>query len=328
MNRRSTVLACLTALSTLHALHGLARAQPRPGRPTMGYLGFRSRPNELDEAFTTALGELGYVQGRNIVIERRFAGGSEQRLQQYGAELVALKPDILMASSFQSTAALARLTQTIPIVFMANADPVGSGFVASLARPGGNITGLATLAGDLGAKQIELLQAVVPRLTRLGMLVNPSNPGNAFVMRSVEQGARSAGVTVRAFEAATADAIDAAFAAMAAARMQAVTLAIDGFYIQEAARIAALALRHKLPSMTPQRLHADAGSLMSLGSPLIENFRRAAIYADKILKGARVGELPVEQPTAVELVINLRTARALGVVIPRAVLVRADGVIG
>jgi len=169
---------------------------------------------------------------------------------------------------------------------------------------------------------------VLPRLSRLAVLVNPSNGGNGFVIRNVEAGARTAGVTVQVVEAATADAIDDAYAAMAAARMDAVTLATDGFYLQEAARIAALALRHRLPTITPQRQHSDAGSLMSYGTPLIENFRRGATYVDKILRGASPAELPVEEPRVVELVINLHTARALGLSVPRSLLARADAVIG
>ena len=323
MNRRDASLALLSL-----AASQTAPGQERPAKlPTLGYLGLRSSQNELDQAFFAALEALGYKEGRSILVERRFAGGSPEKLRAFAAELVALRPDLLMGSSFQSTAALAPLTRTIPIVFIANADPVGAGFVESLARPGGNITGFATLAGDLGAKQIELLQAVVPRLSRLGVMVNPSNGGNGFVIRSIEEGARAAGVSIRIYEAATAEAIDAALAAMANARIDAVTLAIDGFYIQEARRIGALAIRHRLPSMTPQRQHADAGSLMSYGTPLIENFRRAATYADKILKGAKPADLPVEQPRTVELVINLRTAKALGLSIPQSLLVRADAVI-
>lgn len=261
------------------------------------------------------------------MIEWRFAGGKAENLPPLAAELVALRVDVIVAASFQSIAAMAAATKTIPIVFPANADPVGSGFVASMSRPGGNITGLSTLAGDLGAKQIELLKTALPRLSRLAVLLNPANGCNAFVVKSFEAGARKAGVTLLPFEASTPAGIERAFAAMAAARVDAVTLAIDGFFLQEGGRIAALALRDKLAFISPAQADGSAGALMSYGSKLSDNYRRAALYVDKILKGAKPGELPVEQPTAVELLINLKTARALGLVIPQSLLLRADEVI-
>ncbi|MEP6874564.1 MAG: ABC transporter substrate-binding protein [Burkholderiales bacterium] len=277
------------------------------------------------------LRELGYLDGSSIMIERRFAGDNAEKLPALAAELVALRVDVLVASSFQAIAPAMAATKTIPIIFTVNADPVGSGVVASLARPGGNVTGFATLAGDLGAKQIELLRAVVPGLAGVGVLVNPSNAGNGFVIRSMEAGARAAGLSVQTFEAATPEAIDRAFVAMAmamaAVRVDAVAVVIDGAYVQEAPRIAELAIRHHLPSIAPQRGNAEAGCLMSYGSPLADNYRRAAIYVDKILKGAKPGDLPVEQPTTVELVLNLKTVKALGQSIPQALRLRADRVI-
>jgi putative ABC transport system substrate-binding protein len=295
--------------------------------PRIGVLTIRSRGHAIEAALIAGLKDLGYVEGKTIAIEWRYADGDAKRLPGLAAELVALKPALIVAASTQAIEAAGAATKTIPIVFPANADPVGGGFVKSLSRPGGNITGLSTIAADLGAKQIELLRAVVPRLASIAVLVNPTNAGSGLVVKDLEASARKAGLTVQMFEAQTPEAIERAFTAMAAARMGAVTLAIDGFFNQATKQIVALALKHRLPFISTQSLDAEAGSLMSYGAALTDNYRRAAIYIDKILKGAKPADLPVEQPLAVELVLNLKTAKALGLAIPPALRVRADRVI-
>ncbi|HSA89887.1 MAG TPA: ABC transporter substrate-binding protein [Burkholderiales bacterium] len=298
--------------------------QSRGSVPRIGYLTIRVRGHRLEGAFLAGMLELGYVEGKNITIEWRFADGRAERLPALAAELVARRPDLIVTASTQAIEAAKAATTTIPLVFPANADPVGAGFVKSLSRPGTNITGLSSIAADLGAKQIELLRAVLPRLSRVALLVNPTNAGNVQVIRSFEMGAREAGVSITVFEANRADAIDGAFSAMARAKMDAVAMAIDGIFSQEAKRITQLALTHKLPLISPQQ---TGGDLMSYGARLTENYRRASIYVDKILKGAKPTELPVEQPAKVELVVNLKTAKALGIAIPQSVLLRADQVI-
>ena len=322
MNQRRKVLITFAGL-LLSPL--AARAQGKV--PRIAVLTIRSRGHAIEAAFIAGLKELGYVEGRTIAIEWRYADGKAERLPALAAELVKLKPALIVAASTQSIEAAKAATTTIPIVFPANADPVGGRFVQSLARPGGNITGLSTIAADLGSKQIELLRAVQPRLSRIAMLVNPTNLGSGLVVRDLEASARKAGIAVQVFKAQSPEGIDRAFAAMAAARVDAVTLAIDGFFNQATRQICAQALRHKLPFISTQSLDAEAGGLMSYGGSLADNYRRAATYVDKILKGAKPADLPVEQPMAVELVLNLKTAKALGLTIPASLRVRADRVI-
>lgn len=322
MNRRDALIALL--VSAAPAAPTTVLGQPRGSVPRIGYLTIRARGHRLEEAFLAGMRELGYVEGKNITIEWRFADGRAERLPALAAELVAQRPDLIVSASTQAIEAAKAATATIPVIFPGSADPVGTGFVKSLSRPGTNITGLSTIAADLGAKQIELLRAVLPRLSRIALLVNPTNAGNVQVIRSFQTGARQVGLSLTLFEAARADAIDGAFSAMARAKIEAVTWAIDGIFIQEAKRITQLALAHKLPLISPQQL---GGDLMSYGAKLTENYRRAAIYVDKIIKGAKPAELPVEQPTKVELIVNLKTAKALGIAIPQSVLLRADRVI-
>lgn len=322
MKRRDALLAFL-AFGTL-ASPTAVLGQSRGNVPTIGYLTIRTRGHALEASFVAGMRELGYVDGKNIAIEWRFADGKAERLPVLAAELVALRVNLIVAASTQAIQAAGAATTTIPVVFPGSADPVGAGFVKSLSRPGGNITGLSTIAADLGAKQIELLRAVVPRLSRIAILVNPTNAGNLQVVQSLENGARAAGLAIMIFEAKTSEEIERAFAAMAAAGANAVTFAIDGTFFEEARRITRLALNRKLPLMSPAPLD---GSLMSYGASLAENYRRTSIYVDKILKGAHPSELPVEQPTRVELVLDLKIAKSLGITIPQSVLLRADRVI-
>ena len=323
--RRQFVAAVVALASSALPIAAFGQA---PGRvPRIGFITLRSRGHELEAAFVQGMRELGYLEGKTIAIEWRFAGGKAERLPALAAELVAARVELIVAASTQAIQAVAAATKSIPIVFPANADPVGSGFAKSLSRPGGNVTGLSTIAADLGAKQIELMQAVVPKLQKIAVLTNPSNIGSALVIRDFEESAGKAGLTVQTFEAQTAEGIDKAFAAMAATHVGAVTLAIDGLFVQESGRIVKLALQHKLPFVSTQALDAEAGGLISYGAGLRQNYRRVATYVDRILKGAKPAEMPVEQPTVVELVINLKTAKALGITVPNSLVVRADRVI-
>ena len=325
MNKRDTVVAFFAfgALPVPLAAFG----QPRSRIPKIGYLTTRARGHALEAVFAEALRKLGYIEGKTITIEWRFTDGNTEQLPALAAELVALRVDLIVTAATQAIQAAAAATKTIPVVFTGTSDPVGTGLVKSLARPGGNVTGFSTMAADLGAKQIELLKAVLPRLSRLALLVNPTNAGNAAVLRNFEAGAKIVGVSIQQFDAQTPEAIDRAFTAMAAARMEAVAVAVDAVLFQETRRIAAHALRLKLALISTQQLDVEAGSLMSYGGILAENYRRTALYVDKILKGAKPADLPVEQPSLVELVINLKTAKALGLAIPQGLRVRADRVI-
>ena len=329
MNRRESLIALLaaTAAAAPFATPDTVRAQPAAKLPRIGYLTLRSRGQALEAVFVAELTKLGYVDGKNITIEWRFADTKVEPLPALAAELVALRVDLLVAAGTQVIPAAAAATKTIPIVFPGAADPVGSGFVKSLAHPGGNITGFSTMAADPGGKQIELLRSVLPRMTRLAMLVNPSSSGTAATMRNFEAGANKFGVTIQQFVTPTPEAIDQAFAAMAEARIDAVALTVDAFLLEESKRIAAQALRYKLPLISTQQIDVEAGGLMSYGGVLSENFRRTAGYVIKILKGAKPADLPVEQPMRIELVINMKTAKALGIKFPQEIMVRADRVI-
>jgi putative ABC transport system substrate-binding protein len=290
-----------------------------------------SRPASLDShfigAFPRALRELGYAEGKNLVIEWRFADGKYERLPALAAELVELKVDVILAAGSAGVQAAKQATVSIPIVMASVIDPLHSGFVASLAHPGGNITGLSNMTTDISPKHVEMLKKTVPNLPRVAVLMNPANPAHPAILRSVQAAAQRDGIIVLSAEARTREEVESAFAAMAKQRAGAMILAIDAFFTQQAPRIAELAVRNRLPSISAFREYAEAGGLMSYGQNLADNFRRAASYVDKILKGARPGDLPVEQSTKFELIINRKTARALGLVIPAGIMVLADQVI-
>jgi putative ABC transport system substrate-binding protein len=235
--------------------------------------------------------------------------------------------DVIVSGSSQAISALQRETTTIPIVMATSGDPIGSGFVKSLARPGGNITGFSNLSSDLGTKQLELLLGMVPKLSRVAVLVNPVNPSLATFLKNIQSAAQGSGVKVLPVEARTAQEIENAFPVMTQAKAEAVIVATDALLVQHYRKIAELAAKNRLPSSSTIREYADAGGLMSYGANLAEQFRRAATYVDKIFKGAKPGDLPVEQITTFELSINGRTAKALGLSIPQSLLLRADRVV-
>lgn len=297
----------------------------------IGFLVQERRPVSLEShrfgAFPRELRKLGYIEGRNLVIEWRFADGISERLPGLAAELVGLKVDVILSATTPTTAAAKKATTTIPIVMASVGDPVGSGFVKSLAQPGGNITGLSNLTGELGPKHLEIMASLVPNLSRVAVLMNPANSSNAAILKSIQAAARRTGVTVVPIEARTPREIEGAFAVMAREHAAALIMAPDALFAQEARQIAMLAIEHRLPSIDGLSESVYAGCLMSYGQNRAENYRLAATYVDKILKGAKPGDLPVEQATKFELFVNGRTARSLGIKIPNSILVRADKVI-
>jgi putative tryptophan/tyrosine transport system substrate-binding protein len=304
-----------------------ARAQ-QPGKAArIGYLAIRA-PMSADEALLQALRELNWIEGRNIVIERRFSAGNFDRLREFAAELVRLKVDAIVAVASASTQAAKDATASIPICFVNAGDPVGQGFVMSLARPGGNVTGVSFDASpDITAKQLQLILETVPKASRVAVLWNPTS---AFLRSywSVAQAAAPAlGVVLQSLEVQDASQYETAFKAIGRDRADALVVLSDSFATFHRARIAELAAEHRLPVLYGHRQYVEAGGLMSYGPSLFDVYRRAAAYVDKILKGTRPADLPVEQPTKYELVINLKTAKALGLELPPTLLARADEVI-
>jgi putative ABC transport system substrate-binding protein len=298
-------------------------AQPRPRTFRIGMLAAGSRTRFTD-ALVTALGDLGYVEGRNTVIDRRFAEGQLERLPEFAAELVKLRVDVMVIQGTPASLAARTATSTIPIVFAANSDPVGVGLVASLARPGGNVTGTSLMASELSGKRLELLHALAPGLSRIAILWDSSNPGMSLRVRETEIAARQSQVALRSVGPRNAEELEATLAELAKQPPDALLVTVEPFTRRNLARILEFCSTHRIPSMFEESSYVDAGGLMSYGPDLLEIFRRAATYVDRILKGASPADLPVEQPTKFELVINMKTARTLGLTIPQSILARAD----
>ncbi len=278
-------------------------------------------------AFQQGLRELSYVEGQNIAIESRWAEGRWDRLPGLAAELVRLKVDVIVTYGPPAIQAVKQATRTIPIVMAGVIDPETTGFVASLARPGGNITGLSLMAPELVGKQLEILKEVVPKVSRVALLGNPTNAGTAPQLRNAQNAARALGIQLQPQEARGPSEIDSAFAAMSKEQVGAVIVLVDLTLIAQRTRIADLAAKRHLPAVYGMRDHVEAGGLMAYGASVLDRYRRAAGYVDKILKGAKPADLPIEQPTKFELVINMKTAKALGLTIPPSVLLRADQLI-
>jgi putative ABC transport system substrate-binding protein len=279
------------------------------------------------EAFRQGLRELGYVEGRNIAIEYRWAEGKPERMRELAEELVRLKVDVIVAPSSIYTAAAKRATSAIPIIFMSHADPIGSGHVASLARPGGNATGLTIMMTETNVKGLELLKEAVPGLTRVAVIFDPATPSHTPGLKAVEAAGPKLGLRIQPVAVRSATEYDSAFAAIVRERADGVLILSTPLYTAGAKRLADLGLAHKLPSLYAPRQHVEVGGLMSYGPDRADMYRRGATYVDKILKGTRPADLPVQQATKFELVINLKTAKALGLTIPHSVLVRATEVI-
>jgi putative ABC transport system substrate-binding protein len=308
-----------------------AEAQQAAKVARIGYLGFNVVLGpHLREAFLQGLRDLGYVEGRNLVIDYRNAEGKPERLPALAAELVALKVDVIVAASIRPALAAKQATRSIPIVFAASADPVTSGLVTSLAQPGGNVTGLSFLGPELVGKQVELLKQAVPGVSRVAVLWQPDFLGEHTekdMRTEAEVAGRALGVRVQVVEARGPADFDRAFSDMTRERAGALTVLGSTMFLSERRRLVDLAAKNRLPTVYPYREFVDVGGLMAYGANLADMYRRAATYVDKILKGAKPGDLPVEQPTKFELVINLKTAKALGLTIPQSVLGRADEVI-
>jgi putative ABC transport system substrate-binding protein len=323
------IAAVLLLLATPFAA---VTAQPREKVPGVGYLNPGSSSDPLRqrrlEAFRQGLRELGYVDGQNIAIESRWAEGKYDRYPALAADLVRLKVDVIVAQSGAATQAAQQATRTIPIVMSLVLDPVGIGLVPSLARPGGNVTGTSFMAPDLVGKQLQLLKALDPKVSRVALLRHPANPGSALYLQEAEAAARILGVRLQTLEARNPQEIDSAFAAMTRERAGALLIFPDSFFATQRRQIAELAAMRRLPAIhggTPE--YAEAGGLMVYSPNILDLERRAAIYVDKILKGAKPADLPVEQPTKFELIINLKAAKALGLTIPPSLLRRADQII-
>ncbi|HEV8531533.1 MAG TPA: ABC transporter substrate-binding protein [Methylomirabilota bacterium] len=278
-------------------------------------------------ALQEGLRELGYVEGQNLSIESRWAEGKYERLPGLAAELVRLKVDVIVTYAPPAIQAAKEATATIPIVMGGVIDPVATGFVASLARPGGNITGLSLMAPELVGKQLEILKEVVPKVTRVAVLGNPANAGTTVQLRHAQDAARTLRLQLQPLQARGANEIDSAFAAMTEKGAGAVVVLVDAMFVDQRTRIADLATRRHLPSVYGLIDFAEAGGLMFYGANDADRFRRAAYLVDKILKGAKPADLPIEQPTKFDLVINLKTAKALGLTIPQSLLQRAYEVI-
>jgi putative tryptophan/tyrosine transport system substrate-binding protein len=307
------------------------RAQQPGGVYRIGLLGTAAPGGPGERLFGGLLGglqELGYVEGRNLIIERRYpTDGKLERLPELVAELVHLNVDVIVATGSLTPHAAKQTTTRVPIVITNHGDPIGSGLIDGLASPGGNITGLSLLATELVTKQLEILKEVIPGLQRVAVLWNPTSQTHPRMQAEEEAAARALGLQLQRVPAGVADDYEQAFAAITEGGASAVLVLGDPIFWNHQARIVKLATEVRLPAMFPQSEYIGAGGLMSYGASVGESFRRAAIYVDKILKGAKPADLPVEQPTKFELVINLRTAKALGITIPPTLLARADEVI-
>ena len=306
-----------------------ARAQQGDRMRRIGVLSGASRETAFSnyEGFLQGMRELGYVEGRDFIMEYRFAEGEYERFPDFAAELVRLKVDVILVGATSAIRMVQRATSTIPIVLAYSTDPVGNGLVASLPRPGGNITGLSSLSDDTSPKQLELIATVVPNMSRIGLLGNPASPTSTDVVKGAQNAAQKVGLNVMSVEARNPQEIEEAFASFLRERVQAFISAGDALFFAQRRQIAELALKNRLPSMFSQREYAEAGGLMSYGENLSEFFRRAASFVDKVFKGAKPGDLPMEQPTRFNLVINRKTADALGVTIPPQLYIFADEVI-
>lgn len=326
MRRREFILLAGSAALCSFSAH----AQQAGKAPRIGYLGVSSasdRPRLLD-AFRQRLRELGWVEGQNIVIDYRFADGNMDRLPDLAADLVRLKVDVIVSLGTQGVTAARNATKTIPIVMIGVRDPVGIGLIANLARPGGNVTGVSGYAGlESVAKQLEILKEMVPQASSVAILVNPANAYHQLAIKQVNVAAKALGVQLHFLEVRDASDFESAFAAMAKERVGALLVLSDIIFNSHGSRLAELAASRRLPTGNAVRESVEAGGLMSYGPSFLDSYRRSVEYVDKILKGAKPADLPVEQPTKFELAINLRTAKTLGIEIPPTLLSRADEVI-
>jgi putative ABC transport system substrate-binding protein len=306
-----------------------ARAQQSAKVPRVGFLGNSTEALEtnLVGPFREGLNALGYEEGRNIVVEYRWAEGKYERFPALIAELLAAKVDVLVTAGTPAAVAVKKATATVPLVMVAVGDPVETGLVPSLARPGGNLTGLSSIAPDLEGKRLELLREFAPALALVGVFFNPANPFHTVSMRQARKAAGALGIRLLPLTVRVSQDLEGAFVAILKEKPDALLVLADRVYLHERKRIMDFALRHRLPNASAHKEMVDAGGLMSYGPSYEDMHRRAADYVDKILKGAKPGDLPIQQPTKFDLKINLRAARTLGIETPRTILERADEVV-
>jgi len=307
-----------------------ARAQQMGKVPRIGYLGSSSPSLEphFVEAFRQKLRELGHIEGENIAIEYRWAEGQDRRLPELATELVRLQPNVIVTAGTPGALAAMQATKTIPIVMASSGDPVGAGLVTSLARPGGHVTGFTIVGPQIEGKRLDLLKEAVPELSRVAVLWNPSYPASVSYFNTIENAGRTLRISLDPVaEVRRANELDNAFFAIASARPRALLVVADRFLLAHRKRIVEFAVAKRLPGMFPYREYVEAGGLMSYAPSNIELFRGAATYVDKILKGAKPGDLPVQEPTKLELIVNLKTSKAIGLTVPESFLLRADELI-
>jgi putative ABC transport system substrate-binding protein len=329
VSTRRRLLVAVCAVPLLSRLPGV-QAQTSSSIRRVGILsaGSRETTRYLYAGFEAGLRELGYIEGKNLMLDYRFADGKFDRLPALAAEFAQRKPDVLLAQSTPSVAAAKAAITEIPVVMVGVADPVGAGLVSNLARPGGNITGFTNISADLAGKRLAILKEIVPRLSRVAVIFNPDDPNARIQMTNVEEAAQLLGIQLSPVLALhKADDLASVFAAAAKARTAAAIRMVDPLVTSLRKGFVDQAAKHKLPVIYPFREDVEAGGLISYGASLVDQFRRAATYVDKILKGTKPGDLPVEQPTKFELVINRKTAHSLGLTIPQSLLVSADRVI-
>jgi putative tryptophan/tyrosine transport system substrate-binding protein len=320
---------CIIMLTLgLLAMPLAAAAPPAAQMPRLGVLAPGTPSQPWVEVLRQGLRDLGYVESQNLIIEPRYAEGRDERLPELAAELVRLPVDIIVAGGSTAIRAAQDATRTIPIVMAAAGDPVGTGLITSLARPGGNITGVSLLSAELPGKRLEILKEAVPQSARIAVLMNPTSPGSARQLRNLTEASRALGLHLHVVELRRPEELDGAFAAMTREQVDALFVMDEPRLMNSlGAQIADFAAKSKVPAMYGWRAYVDAGGLLAYGPRLPDVIRRAAVYVDKILKGAKPGDLPVEQPTTFELIINLKAAKALGLTIPSTLLFQADEVI-
>ena len=327
MNTRRKLIIALSAAALAEPLFSFAQQPAKVYR-----IGLLSPFSPADtalwhQAFRQGLHDLGWIEGKNISIDYRYAEGRNDRLADFAADLVRSKVDVIVTSVTPDAAAAKKATGTIPIVMASAGDPIASGFVGSLARPGGNITGLSQMAPELAGKRLEMLKEIIPRLSRIAVLWNPEDQMSAINWNEIQLPARKLGVQLHSMEARSLKELDKLFDDAAKAHVGALVIMPNSAFVTNLKRIADLAAKHRLPSIFHITEFASAGGLIAYGPDRADLFRRAAAYVDKILKGAKPGDLPIEQPIKFELALNLKTAKALGIKIPNSILVRADKVI-
>ncbi len=312
------------------ALPRIANAQPAKKLPRVAILWHAANAHEEGpylQAVLQGLGDLGYIEGRTVLIDNRFPNEDPERFRSMAAELVALRPDVLLAAGAPAAAAAKSATATVPVVFVVVPDPIGSKLVDNLARPSGNLTGLTNFAGQLSAKRLEYLKETIPGLSRVALLINPGVQITRRYVEESEAAAQALGLNIQLAEARVLDDLPKAFDAMVKGNAQATAVNAEGLFFQGRALVAQLALARRLPTCVYSRETLSAGALISYGPDHRAIFRRAAVYVDKLIKGAKPSELPVEQPTQFEFLVNQKTAKSLGMTIPPSILLRADQVL-